>query len=55
MNVCFRPQEPPPKILEANDLQSLVKYMKSDSCLNVFLMVIPPLSFMWFKGLMQRS
>ncbi|KAI9573677.1 DHS-like NAD/FAD-binding domain-containing protein [Boletus coccyginus] len=32
------PHEPSPKVLEANDLQSLVKYMKSDSCRNVFLM-----------------
>ncbi|KAF8133693.1 DHS-like NAD/FAD-binding domain-containing protein [Boletus edulis] len=31
--------EPSPKVLEANDLQSLVKYMKSDSCQNVFLML----------------
>ena len=48
------PHEHSPKILEANDLQSLAKYMKSDSCRNVFLMVIASLSFhVSFLGLMQ--
>ena len=33
-----------PKILEGSDLKALAKYMKSDSCRNVFIMVswIPP-------------
>ncbi|KAG8214516.1 hypothetical protein J3R82DRAFT_9574 [Butyriboletus roseoflavus] len=45
-SMSFRvyPREPSPKALEANDLQSLAKYMKSDSCRNVFLMVISSLS-----------
>jgi hypothetical protein len=28
-----------PRILEGNDLKALAKYMKSDSCRNIFLMV----------------
>lgn len=28
-----------PRILEGNDLKALAKYMKSDSCRNVFLML----------------
>lgn len=28
-----------PRILEGNDLKALAKYMKSDSCQNIFLMV----------------
>ncbi|KAF8843348.1 NAD-dependent deacetylase sirtuin-2 [Paxillus ammoniavirescens] len=31
--------ESSPKVLEGNDLQSLAKYMKSDSCRNIFLML----------------
>ncbi|KAF9220911.1 NAD-dependent deacetylase sirtuin-2 [Gyrodon lividus] len=32
--------ESSPKVLKDNDLQSLVKYMKSDSCRNIFLMIL---------------
>jgi len=39
MNFRLYPHERSPKVLEANDLQSLAKYMKSDSCQNVFLML----------------
>ncbi|KAF8555269.1 NAD-dependent deacetylase sirtuin-2 [Imleria badia] len=39
MNHPLYPQELSPKVLEANDLQSLAKYMESDSCRNVFLML----------------
>lgn len=28
-----------PRILEGNDLKALAKYMQSDSCRNIFLMV----------------
>lgn len=45
MNFRVYPHELSPKVLEANDLQSLAKYMKSDSCRNVFLMVIASLLF----------
>ena len=50
MKFRLYPHEPSPKVLEARDLQSLVKYMKSDSCQNVFLMVITPLLFL-FHGI----
>lgn len=43
MNYRSYPDERSPKVLEGNDLQSLAKYMKSDSCRNVFLMVIASL------------
>jgi NAD-dependent histone deacetylase SIR2 len=54
MNFRLYPHERSPKVLEANDLQSLAKYMKSDSCQNVFLMVIASLSFhVSYMGLIQ--
>ena len=51
MNSRLYTRELSPKVLEANDLQSLAKYMKSDSCRNVFLMVLPSMSFYVFYGI----
>ena len=47
----FTRERDSPKVLEADDLQSLAKYMKSESCRNVFLMVITSPSFHAFCGI----
>lgn len=50
------PTDESPKILEGNDLKALAKYMNSDSCQNVFIMVSSTLSVLNFDtDFMTRS
>ena len=53
MSFRLYPQDRSPKVLETNDLQSLAKYMRSDSCRNVFLMVIHRCRFTYSMELTQ--
>lgn len=54
MSFRFFPRKSSPKVLDPDaddDLKSLAKYMGSDSCRNVFLMVIPSLLLHAFYGI----